>query len=377
MAWDAAEKEVEAQQDALDQQINSLEDYITYVQEYYEDLFEHPTKLIEEMKSILTQTDEEIIAWLKKNDESYAKSTENTQNEMVKSWQKTLDDMHGIIKTYWDEVEQIIAQGDDYIIEFLKENSADYREAGKLQAEAYVDEWQKKLDDLKKAHEKVVADIAASYQTIEKADTSSSSSKKSGGGGGGNNNDNKHGYSFTYNGQQYAKDGYKTEAAARGDALTLIENLAKKERDANDKSNTAGSTVHEYMNSKINERYRAAKNMLVSYGRGGLADFTGPAWLDGTPQNPERVLNPYQTQLFETMVKALEQMSRVTIPGMPNYSDLTGGGGNPISIGDIVVNVDNLDTDDDYEELAQKVSDILMERIGRTAVVGGMRINSI
>ena len=70
-------------------------------------------------------------------------------------------------------------------------------------------------------------------------------------------------------------------------------------------------------------------------------------------------------------------MSRVTIPGMPNYSDLTGNGGKPISIGDIVVNVDNLDTDDDYEELAQKVSDILMERIGRTAVVGGMRINSI
>ena len=217
MAWDAAEKEVEAQQEALDQQINSLEDYITYVQEYYEDLFEHPTKLIEEMKSILTQTDEEIIAWLKKNDESYAKSTENTQNEMVKSWQKTLDDMHGIIKTYWDEVEQIIAQGDDYIIEFLKENSADYREAGKLQAEAYVDEWQKKLDDLKKAHEKVVADIAASYQTIEKADTSSSSKSSGGGGGGGKKNTQTtedHGYSFVYGGKTYASNGFASKESA-------------------------------------------------------------------------------------------------------------------------------------------------------------------
>jgi predicted membrane GTPase involved in stress response len=45
--------------------------------------------------------------------------------------------------------------------------------------------------------------------------------------------------------------------------------------------------------------------------------------------------------------------------------------------GDIVVNVDNLDTDDDYEELAEKVSAVLMERIGRTAAIGGLHIRSI
>ena len=106
-------------------------------------------------------------------------------------------------------------------------------------------------------------------------------------------------------------------------------------------------------------------------------NYTGPAWLDGSPQDPERVLNPYQTKLFETMVQALERMSTISVPGMSNYSSLQSTGANPVSVGDIIVNVDNLDTDDDYEELAQKVGEVLMDRIGKTAVVGGLRIRSV
>ena len=129
--------------------------------------------------------------------------------------------------------------------------------------------------------------------------------------------------------------------------------------------------------SMIGQGIRAIQNAATVYAKGGIADFTGPAWLDGSPQDPERVLSPYQTKLFEAMVEALERASKITIPSMPNYGDIVSNGGNQISVGDIVVNVDNLDTDDDYEELAKKVSAILMERIGRTTVVGGMRINTI
>jgi hypothetical protein len=37
---------------------------------------------------------------------------------------------------------------------------------------------------------------------------------------------------------------------------------------------------------------------LKGYLRGGLADFTGPAWLDGTKSRPELVLNARDTQNF-------------------------------------------------------------------------------
>ena len=363
MAWDAAEQEVKAQQDSIDQQITSLEDYSQYIQEYYEDLFEHPQKLIAETREIIMMTQEEILEWLKNNDEAYQNSSELTQQKIVKGWENTYNEMKGILKLYWDEVEEIISKGDDYIIEFLKENSADYAAAGKLQAEAYVDEWKKQLSDLKKAHEQVVANIAAEYEAIAK----STYVAPSGGGGGRSSGGatEDHGYSFTYGGKEYKAGGFTSKEAADSAMRDAVYNILRV---------GAGTMAS---SSMIGQGIRAIQNAATVYAKGGIADFTGPAWLDGSPQDPERVLSPYQTKLFEAMVEALERASKITIPSMPNYGDIVSNGGNQISVGDIVVNVDNLDTDDDYEELAKKVSAILMERIGRTTVVGGMRINTI
>ena len=357
MAWDLAEKEVEAQKDSIDQQITSLEDYQEYIENYYEDLFEHPQRLIEEMREIIMMSQEEIIQWLKDMDEEYQNSSENTQTQMVENWTQTYKDMKGILTLYWEEVEEIISKGDEYIINFLKENSSDYAKAGKLQAEAYVDEWRKQLDDLKKAHEKVAADIAAQYKVIEKAASSASSSGggSSGGGGGGTKKTTTTTSSHT---PYYTVSVNGTE--------NRFTNKADAEAYANKMKATFGSMASKMVGA-----------VQGPFALGGLAKGTGLAWLDGTQQDPERVLSPYQTKLFETMVHALEQMNNIYVPSMPNFAGLETSGGNPVSVGDIIVNVDNLDTDDDYEELARKVSEVLMEEIGRTAVVGGLRIRSI
>lgn len=362
IAWDTAEQEVKAQQDSIDQQITSLEDYSEYIQEYYEDLFEHPQKLIAEMREVIMMTQEEILEWLKNNDEAYQNSSELTQQKIAKGWENTYNEMKGILKLYWDEVEEIIAGGDEYIIQFLTENSADYAKAGKLQAEAYVDEWKKQLSDLKKAHEQVVANIAAEYEAIAK---STYVAPSGGGGSSGGGPKEDHGYSFTYGGKEYKANGFATREAADAAMKEAVSNIIRVGA-----GTMAGSSM-------IGQGIRAVQAGATVFAKGGIADFTGPAWLDGSPQDPERVLSPYQTKLFEAMVEALERASKITIPSMPNYGDIVSNGGNQISVGDIVVNVDNLDTDDDYEELAKKVSAILMERIGRTAVVGGMRINTI
>lgn len=357
MAWDLAEEEVKAQQDSIDQQIESMEDYIEYIQNYYEDLFEHPQKLIAEMKELMLMTDSEIIEWLKANDEEYARSTENTQATMVTGWQDTLDVMHDVIKTYWDEVEFIISQGEDYIINFLMENSEDYRNAGKLQAEAYVDEWKEQLEDLRKAHEAVALQIAGSYSVIEKADSSGSSKSGGGGGGskGGNNNTNSN---------NNIGPGLIESTINSGLTSSLFGSISGFLH-----SSTSASS--DIVNSKNKNE------TLKRFASGGMANRTGLAWLDGSESNPERVLSPYQTKLFEVMVNALESINRISIPTMSNMSGIQTSGGNPVSVGDIIVNVDNLDTDDDYEELADKVGTVIMERLGRTAAIGGLRIRSI
>ena len=356
MAWDLAEKEVKAQQESIDQQITSLEDYEEYINNYYEDLFEHPQKLIEEMREVIMMSQDEIIAWLKEMDEEYQNSSENTQRMMVQEWEQTYKDMKGILTLYWDEVEQIIAQGDDYIIQFLKENSADYAKAGKLQAEAYVDEWKEQLKDLKKAHEKVVADIAASYKTIEKAKSSASSSSggSSGGGGGGTTKPTTTSSHTPY--YTVSVNGTENRFTSRADA----------EAYANKMKSTFGPMASTMVGA-----------VQGPFALGGLAKGTGLAWLDGTQQDPERILSPYQTKLFESMVQALESMSRISVPSMSNYASLQTTGTNGVNVGDIIVNVDNLDTDEDYEEMADKVCEILMDRIGQTAAIGGLRIRSV
>lgn len=362
MAWDAAEKEVQAQQDSIDQQITSLEDYKQYIEEYYEDLFEHPAKLIEEMRNIITRTDDEILDWLKQNSEEYAASSENTQHQMVNTWSDTLDEMRGRIKTYWDEVEEIIAGGDDKIIQFLIDNSEDYARAGKLQAEKYVDEWREELEDLHKALEAAFTIDAPNYVVMDPGTGGSSGGGSgSGGGGGGNGTNTETKYQARINYQTGSGSWAQAQGEGVGKTAEEAKNNAKAEA-----------------SRKIPKSAKAidSPNYYKIYAAGGIADFTGPAWLDGTKQNPERILSPYQTKLFETMVQALEKMSTISIPSMPNFGnlELTGSGG--VNVGDIIVNVDNLDTDDDYEELAEKVSEVLMERIGRTTVVGGLRINS-
>ena len=343
MAWDLAEEEVKAQQDSIDQQITSLEDYVEYVENYYNDLFEHPQKLIDEMRTIITGTQEEILEWLKENDEEYKNSTENTQLSMVEGWTQTYNDMKGILTLYWDEVEEIIAQGDDYIINFLKENSADYAAAGKLQAEAYVDEWMEQLENLKKAYQEVSTVVAASYEAIEESTYSGSS-----GSGGGSSSSSS---------SSSVLGNISTGASILSGLKSGLSAVASK---STSKASSASS-----------------KWTAMKYASGGEASSTGLAWLDGSLQEPERVLSPYQTKLFNSMVEALQNIDRISVPGMSNLGNIQSTGSNPVSVGDIIVNVDNLDTDDDYEELAQKVSEVLMDRIGKTSVIGGLRIRSV
>lgn len=355
MAWDLAEKEVDAQKESIDQQITSLEDYIEQVEQYYEDLFKHPQKLFEEMKTIMAKTDDEILEWLKQNNEEYANSTEATQKDMINSWNEMLMDMHGNIKTYWDEVEQIIAGGDEAIINFLKEHSADYKEAGKLQAEAYVDEWKKQLDDLARAYEDYYTRVKETEYKPVGPSTGSGNSGGSGGNGGNNSSTTPTKkpttvYYLTINGKIVGNPVLSESDMAK---------IVKATRD----SGSYQSTDNISYTSKI-----------IAYAKGGLANFTGPAWLDGTPSAPERILSPYQTKLFEDMISSLHQI-KVSAPSIP--SGIFDGGTNnsqAITFGDIILNVDQLADDSDYGDVVDRLMEEIMERMTRGMPVGGIRI---
>lgn len=100
------------------------------------------------------------------------------------------------------------------------------------------------------------------------------------------------------------------------------------------------------------EGSHAGSVTFTPYATGGLADFTGPAWLDGTPSRPEMVLNPQDTANFIVLKDILADI----LVGASSTSGANKSGDNYY---DIAINVDSIGDDYDVEQMADKVRDMI------------------
>ena len=123
------------------------------------------------------------------------------------------------------------------------------------------------------------------------------------------------------------------------DAWRIFENNPNS-KGANMDHDTAEAKKH------LSERYLAA---LRAYKTGGIADFTGPAWLDGTPSKPEYVLNSAQTERFFSLIDVLEKYDT-------DDKKKSSSGDNYF---DIEINVEKLENDYDVEKLANKIRSMI------------------
>ena len=372
IAWDQAENESEAQQKSIEQQISSLEDYRDYIEQYYEDLLNNPRNFIDQVNSILKMSQEDILTWLEQNSTDYKNSTDNTRTDMENGWKETLDTMNGIIHDHWQEVQDIISQGDEAVIAFLKENSNKYREASKLQQEAYIEGWQDMFDKIRKAYEDMQTNLLDNSKFINNtkwggSDDDGSSSGSSGGGSSGGGSGGKKKYSVTYPAIGSAKGGtlkgYDTEEAAIAAAKSKINSICRQ------LSGSSSSAIGQWARTFYD------KITVKKYARGGIADFTGPIQIDGTKANPERILSATQTKLFEGLVASLEQMNRVRVAPMKyNGEAVTNNKSYGYNFGDINIKVERLDSDRDIEDLADKVKESIVESMTRGRAVGGIAL---
>lgn len=98
--------------------------------------------------------------------------------------------------------------------------------------------------------------------------------------------------------------------------------------------------------------YSSMKKKFTAFETGGLADFTGPAWLDGTKSKPEYILNADQTKAFFTLVDILSGLRDSKTSTTQNSGD---------SIYDIDINVESIGSDYDVDQLADKVKSLINE----------------
>ena len=123
----------------------------------------------------------------------------------------------------------------------------------------------------------------------------------------------------------------------------------------------AGQEVQTRINQIANKKVGTgkAKKALTEYyygkfKQGGLADFTGPAWLDGTKSRPELVLNQKDTQNFiqlkDILASILGRGSATNNTSTENNGDITY---------DIDINVESIGSDYDVEQVANKVKSMI------------------
>ena len=95
-----------------------------------------------------------------------------------------------------------------------------------------------------------------------------------------------------------------------------------------------------------------ASHPKYQFETGGLADFTGPAWLDGTKAKPEYVLNAEQTKAFFTLVDVLSSLQS----GTSKSAEKTGDNSY-----DIDINVESISSDYDVEQIYEKIKSLIVQ----------------
>lgn len=95
------------------------------------------------------------------------------------------------------------------------------------------------------------------------------------------------------------------------------------------------------------------KSDVHAYKTGGLADFTGPAWLDGSKTKPELVLNARDTENFLLLKDVLGSF----IKNNPVAQNNKGGD----NYYDINISVDEIGSDYDVDQLARRIKEQITE----------------
>lgn len=81
-----------------------------------------------------------------------------------------------------------------------------------------------------------------------------------------------------------------------------------------------GQAIERFLNNKKYYQGIISSTTGYKYASGGLVDYTGPAWVDGSTANPEAFLSAYQTEQIGALAKALDSSSVNTVSNSSNVT---------------------------------------------------------
>lgn len=291
--------------------------------------------------------------------------------------QTKLDNM----ELYWAEVENIISQGADNILSFLTSYSDEYLDVSKIQQEDYLTTWKFTIDaaltyaqDMQKQFDEVIykAQEAAKYGNtsatggldVAKPSGSGGSSGSSGGssGGGSTSSSNKNNTSSTV--KDPVADGVDVISGAAPSAHGWYYQI-----NLNGKS--TGIAGGPYKTREVAQSKGASVARSKGYGykystkyylNGGLADYTGYAWVDGTKARPEAFLDADDTKLLANFIDYAKKSEPIPATTIHNAkSNIQSGNNVNINSVDITIESGVIEDKADAEMVGTTIAEQLMK----------------
>lgn len=290
--------------------------------------------------------------------------------------QTKLDNM----ELYWAEVENIISQGADNILSFLTSYSDEYLDVSKIQQEDYLTSWKFTIDaaltyaqDMQKQFDEVIykAQEAAKYGNTS-ATGGLDVAKPSGSNGGGGSSSSGSGSSGSSGNKNSSSSSSKTPVT---DEVDVVSGAAPSAHgwyyqiNLNGKSTGIRGGPYKTREKAQSEGASAARSKGRGYRystkyylNGGLADYTGYAWVDGTKARPEAFLDADDTKLLANFIdyaKKSEPIPATTINGAK--SNIQSGNNVNINSVDITIESGVIEDKADAEMVGTTIAEQLMK----------------
>lgn len=100
------------------------------------------------------------------------------------------------------------------------------------------------------------------------------------------------------------------------------------------------------------------KGAYKKYATGGLIDYTGPAWVDGTPNQPEAFLNPQDTARIGAAAELLANLPIFNSTSSADNAVSTNIGDTSI---EIHINIDNISDDYDVDQMVERIKQDIVD----------------
>lgn len=344
LAWNTAEDEAEAQKEALDDKAEAYSQFQTIASEDLEALLKDATNFTVDVNDVLKMSFNDMMQWLSDSVEQFSISLDESQQQMLDSWEDTFrqmkgitgqygEDLYGLDRTY-GEVPNVLETKESFMGRMMQTDQY-------LNAISDEERWQMLYQ---------WAELYDNWVAAQKNEaTYSHEDDWLGLGTNGDAGKTTHGYSYYADGSIHSQTGFATkeEAQAAADAQKRL--IAHGfPREADDKGEL----------TKIVSSFSVYKS-------GGLVDYTGPAWVDGTPMRPEAFLSAEDTAMIRTMIDSLSRVMHNPYMTMINPADF---GGSSSTIGDINVTINQAEITDDrsIEDLANRVGEALVDELAKT-----------